>query len=161
MTKEYVKCLAPFGGVTVGKVYEIVGCVDPLDGFHIINDRGERDVWWLVPGEFELVTSPLVEKEKREMKFSDKVGSAVVHYKSGQTFHITRLTYMAIVGTKVLVTREYEKDGIEFTQSVYIPFEKFDKVVFQSEREPYEIQLGKDNLLQFKQTVKKSQIYFN
>jgi hypothetical protein len=163
MTQEYVKCLSKFSGVTVGEVYPIVQREE--NSFCLINDAGKQDVWWLADGEFELVDGPEEVKEEskatREMKFSTKEGSAVVHYKSGQTFHISYLTHMVVAGSRVQVTREYTQDGIEFSQTAYIPFEKFGKVICQAYNGELEITLSKDGKLSYPTVVEKKEMFFN
>lgn len=72
----------------------------------------------------------------REMKFSDKPGSAVVYYKNGQTFHISYLTRMSVFDEDgdilISVSRLYSKDGLLFKERVGIPPHMFDKVVWKA-----------------------------
>lgn len=165
MTQEYVKCLSKFNGVTVGKVYPVVKREE--SSFYLINDAGVLDYWLLCREEFELVDGPEEVKQEskvpREMKFSTKEGSAVVHYKSGETFHISYLTHMLVAGSRVQVTREYTQDGIEFSQTAYIPFEKFGKVVYQAYayNGELEITLSKDGKLSYPTVVEKKEMFFN
>lgn len=65
---------------------------------------------------------------QRQMKFSKKPGSAVVHYTAGQTFHVSNLLALEVShdyddGDSVMVTRGYMKDGLTFVETVGIPVE--------------------------------------
>lgn len=97
----------------------------------------------------------------REMNFSHKPGSAVVHYKSGETFHIGFLTHMVMMGEKVAVTREYTKDGVDFSQTAYIPLDKFDKVVFQRKDKQLVITVSERGFLTYNEEVSKTEMFFN
>ncbi len=67
-----------------------------------------------------------IRRSQRQMKFSKKPGSAVVHYTAGQTFHISNLLALEVShdyddGDTVMVTRGYMKDGLTFVETVGIP----------------------------------------
>ena len=147
--KEFLVPVRPFPHVTVGKKYPIIERDKGL--CLIIDDTGMSANWWISEGEFELVKEvdvtfeePLVKlvasderaKPKRKMKFSNKPGSAVVTYKSGETFHISRLNSMSVFQNEndvlVDVVRTYAKDGLIFQERVGIPVKKFEKVVWMS-----------------------------
>lgn len=69
----------------------------------------------------------------RQMKFSKKPGSAVVHYTAGQTFHISNLLALEVShnydeGDSVMVTRGYMKDGLTFVETVAIPVLMLDHI---------------------------------
>lgn len=145
--KEFLVPLLPFHNVTVGKKYPVIH--RDKDMCLIKDDIGSDANWWISPGEFELVEEvnvPVrtyemklegpVYKAKREMKFSDKPGSAVVTYDTGETFHISRLTSVEVFKNDddvlIDVTRTYTKDGLLFQQRVGIPVEKFVKLVWNS-----------------------------
>lgn len=134
MTQEYVKCLIDLDNVTNGKVYPVFERQD--DTIWIVGDNGSHEVWWLIDGEFELVDAPAPLKAPRQMKFSDKPGSAVVTYDTGETFHISRLTSVEVFKNDddvlIDVTRTYTKDGLLFQQRVGIPVDKFVKLVWNS-----------------------------
>lgn len=81
-------------------------------------------------------------KPSRKMKFSEKPGSAVVTYNTGETFHIGYLTGIEIVRDHpdadrlISVNRSYAKDGLLFNQEVLIPIEKFKDAVWVSPEQP-------------------------
>ncbi len=62
-------------------------------------------------------------------------GSAVVHYKSGETFHLGQLTGMSVGDVDgqnvVAVTRKYKRKGVFFEQTAYIPVGIFDCVIYR------------------------------
>lgn len=85
----------------------------------------ERQVSWN-PSQFKLAP--------RKMKFSSKPGSAVVYYKSGAEFHISRLTCIELGyvngETCISIERDYFQDGIYFAEAACIPVDMFDKLVY-------------------------------
>ena len=146
--KESIVPVRHFPGVTVGKKYPIITrennrCIFLDDNFNTVQ-------WYLVPGEFELVEeNEEVHKTVRKMKFSNKPGSAVVTYDTGDTFHITRLTSVEVFKNDddvlIDVTRTYIKDGLLFQERVGIPVHKFVKIVW--------ISPAKDDVLEQEVTI--------
>lgn len=97
------------------------------------------------PDQFTLVERKEEEEPKkvsRKMKFSEKPGSAVVSYDTGETFHIGYLTGIEVVRDHpdadrlIGVNRTYAKDGLLFNQEVLIPIQKFDNLVWISPEQP-------------------------
>lgn len=123
-----------FFGLINGEIYTVTGVGS--DGSISINNSSlyfRVDQFIPVSGEG---------KASRKMKFSDKPGSAVVTYSTGETFHIGYLTGIEIVRDHpdadrlISVNRSYAKDGLLFNQEVLIPIHKFESLVWVSPEQP-------------------------
>lgn len=76
------------------------------------------------------------QKEVLPMKFSDKLGSAILYYTADlgeeqQTYHISKLLKVVVNTDKkaVEITREYNKKGLIIHETSFVPFIEFEKLV--------------------------------
>lgn len=74
------------------------------------------------------------ENKEDKVKFKNKPGSAVVYYVAGSEFHLNCVEEIVldhVEGNRVVsVTRTYQKDGINFTQTADIPVDMLDKIEY-------------------------------
>lgn len=82
------------------------------------------------------VNNEMLQTENKggKVKFKSKPGSAIIYYVAGSEFHINCVEEIVLGHVEedrvVSVTRTYQKDGINFTQTADIPVDMLDKIEY-------------------------------